>query len=39
MTLNSYQLINVFKSYKEEGDGEGEKKKDNIINYHGSGVY
>jgi len=28
-------LINVFKSYKEEG--EGEKIKDNIINYHGSG--
>jgi len=26
MTLNSYQLINVFKSYMEEGDGEGEEK-------------
>jgi len=39
MTLNSYQLINVFKSYKEAAEAAAKKKKDNIISYHGLGVY
>jgi len=27
MTLNSYQLINVFKSYMEEGRRRGKRKR------------